>query len=343
MLLRRGACAALLAASLGASSAPLLAQGEAPPRAARKPARKDDKAAPSREERIEKARGLFAAAEERFNAGDPTSALALYREANEIIRSPQAYFRIAQCLERVGTRAEMAEAYHRFLGLPPPETMAEERRIAEEKIADGQRGTLRVSSTPAGVAVEIDGREAQPSPISARLDPGKHLVRVSQAGFDPATREIEIRSGETLELAIELKGIAPPPAPSAPAVAPHEHEHVHAAPAPPRPTRPVALGLLGLSAVGLGVGTIFGLRALAAQRDFDRGPTQDLAQKQRDSALASDVAFGTAVVLAVTGVVFWQASSPDTTEHHHHHHEATLQLVPMLTRDTQGAAAFLRF
>src|SRR5262249_45903008 len=107
----------------------------APAKQAKKPA--DDKAAAPREltpeERFEQATVLLAAAREKLDAGDFAGALAGYRAVNDVVRSPEALFRIGLCLEKVGTRAEAQQAYHRFLGMPPPDTMGEERRIAEER------------------------------------------------------------------------------------------------------------------------------------------------------------------------------------------------------------------
>jgi len=60
---------------------------------------------------------------------------------------------------------------------------------------------------------------------------------------------------------------------------------------------------LGIAAVGAGVGTYFGLKALSAKSDFNDNPTADSADDAERNALFADMLFGVAITLGVTGVV----------------------------------------
>ena len=350
--------AALAAALLlRAPLAPAEEPPQKPPPAQPKPARpggakpKDRSAEPeaprepTREERIEKAKEIFSAAEERFRAADYAAAIEGYRQANDTMRSPQAFLRIAMCLEKVGTRTEAIAAYHKFLGLPPPEAMAEEIRLASARIDDLSRATLRVSSAPASIQVEVDGQAAVSTPVEVRLTPGHHLVRASSPGFEPATREIDLQMGDTIELAIALVGLPPPPPPPV-AVAPKDEDKDH----PPSTINPrmAAYIAYGLSAVGLGVGIGYGVRAFSAKSDYDKTPTHELESRQQDSALGSDTGFGVAVIFGIVGTVFLLQGEPHD-DHDHHHPAASapplagLKLAPLLSPHVQGASALLRF
>ena len=93
------------------------------------------------------------------------------------------------------------------------------------------------------------------------IDPGKHVVRATAVGRMPRDFTIELQEGESSELVIG-------PGPAAPSTEPPRE-----APSPPIPTapsgprrilRPVAYGAGALGVVGLGVGAIFGVRAMQA-------------------------------------------------------------------------------
>jgi hypothetical protein len=184
-------------------------------------------------------------------------------------------------------------------------------------------------------------------------------VRASAQAYQPAEREIEIEAGGAAELVVELKPApaAPAPAPAPPAHAaghehahPHAHAHSHAHSHGPEPTHPplahptrtVAYGMLGAAALGLGVGAFYGLRALDARGDYDKNPSEAMAERQKDASLVADVALGSALMLGVTGAVFLSyasraegAKAPPAA--------ASLRVVPSLSPKSPGASIVLRF
>ncbi len=326
-----------LALSIGAAPAALAdPPGKAPPpgRATRKPPRAEAPREPTQEERLAEARRLFGAAEQKYEAGDFAGALEGFRAAQAVVPSALGSFRIARCVDKVGTRSEAREAYHRFLGSAASETLTDERRIAEERLADLAAGTLRITSQPASVSVQVDGRPGAATPVDLRLAPGKHVVLASAPDYESATQEIDVPESGTVQLAIALKGVPPPPPPPPPP-----------APAPPPPAAPrapsatILAGVsFGLSAVGVAVGTAFGVRALSAKSDFGKRPTQALADQEQSSAVISDGALGGAVVLAVVGAVFvTHRRAADAAP------STGLAVVPLLSPAAQGAAVRIRF
>jgi tetratricopeptide (TPR) repeat protein len=293
-------------------------------------ARPSASAEPPRDERREQARQLFAQAEEKLAAADFAGALDGYRAANALIRSPQAFFRIALCLDKLGLQAEALEAYRRFLALPPPASMSAEIRISGARIADADKGTLRITTKQPGVMVEVDEGSPVPVPTDFRLSPGPHRVRATAPGYEVGVQTYDVKTGETFELVVALAPV-PPPATSAPAPSTSAPA---ARPEPARPTRQVAYGTWGVGLVAAGVGAYYGVRALKAKRDFDRAPTAELADRQQESAAIADVSLGLAVLLAITGGVFYAHASDA---------EAAVRVVPVVGTKSQGAAVSFGF
>jgi len=67
------------------------------------------------------------------------------------------------------------------------------------------RGRLEVTSEPEGATVTVDGEYRGTTPLSLELAPGEsHAVEIAKAGFDPATKTVELEPEESRELAVTL-------------------------------------------------------------------------------------------------------------------------------------------
>jgi hypothetical protein len=89
-------------------------------------------------------------------------------------------------------------------------------------------GTLKISTVPAGAAVDLDGASVGVTPLTLPdLKPGKHTLKVSKSGFKTDGRDVEVTAGETFALDITLSA-APRPAPRR-----------RAPPLPPAPPAPL--------------------------------------------------------------------------------------------------------
>ena len=337
------AIACALSASLALSSAGAFAQKKPPvPKAAS--AKDETKPAPSKADR-EKAKAAFKRGEEKFASGDFAGAAEAFKEANSIIPAPQASYRLALSLDKAGKTSDAAAAYKQFLDATPPEKMAEQKTAAETRFKELSAGTVKLSSTPAGAVVTVDGVPASgPTPLTLSLTPGAHSVVLSVPSHEPVTRELTIAAGTSSDVAVELKPIPPPaPPPVATTLAPPPVSP-SATPEPPvkddpPPSKVPAYVTLGLAGAGVVVGTIFGLKALSSRSDFKDAPTTSKADDTERNALIADMAFGVALTLGITGTVLLLSNNkkaePAKT--------ARLRLLPVLTPQTQGAAAVLRF
>jgi hypothetical protein len=72
----------------------------------------------------------------------------------------------------------------------------------------GPEPWVRVSGTPAGAVVVIDGREVGVVPYEGRVEAGEHVVSVRLSGYETFERRFTARSGstETVEVALSAGG-----------------------------------------------------------------------------------------------------------------------------------------
>lgn len=346
--LRRALACALSASMALTPCTAAFAQKKGDPKAAKADAKTDakaDKKKPPTKAEKAKAKAAFQLGNDKFKAGEFAAAADAFREANSVIPTPQALYRIALSLDKAGKGADALAAYRTFLDAPPPDAMAEQKGAAEARFKELNVGTIKLSSAPDGASVNVDGQPAAgPTPLTLSLKPGPHTIEVSAPKFEPSTRELVVVGGSTVDVNVPLKELPPPPPPPAPvepvASAPVATEPPPPPPKPePPPSKVPAYVTLGLAGAGLVVGTVFGVKALSSKSDFDSKPTTDNADAAERNALIADMAFGVAVTLGITGTVLLLSSNkkaePPKT--------GKLRFMPLVSPQVQGAAAVFRF
>jgi hypothetical protein len=80
---------------------------------------------------------------------------------------------------------------------------------AENPTAEPAKGTVNVSSNPAGADVFADGDFVGNSPAVLKLEPGKHTVAVKSSGYTDWSKEITVQSGSEVQLAANLEKQSP--------------------------------------------------------------------------------------------------------------------------------------
>jgi hypothetical protein len=319
-------------------------KGKEPPKSeAKASAKNGKKKEPTKADRA-RAKEAFARGKEKFEQGDFLAAAEAYREANSIIPAPQALFRIALSLDKAGKGVEAIQAYQIFLDAPPPDSMAEQKAEAENRLKSLQVGTLKLILTPPDATVLVDGQPAQgSSPLSLTLKPGAHNLQISAPNHEPTTRDLTVAAASSTELTIELKELPPPPPPPVPEPPPVVSTP-EPAPAPPpqqevKTSKVPAYVTLGLAGAGAVVGTIFGFKALSSKNNFDDKPSVKSADDAERNALISDMAFGVAITLGITGTVLLLSGDKKSEPVR----AGKFRFAPILTPQAQGAAAILRF
>jgi hypothetical protein len=151
------------------------------------------------------------------------------------------------------------------------------------------------------------------------LDPGKHVLVARAAGREPGTVSLEVAEGQKKEMVVRAGG------PTGSALAPATLASVPATqaapePPPPPPSEPggsppwktVGLVTAGAGAVGLGVGAVFGLKAMSDRSSAgcsgttcpSAGAASELASAQSAGNTAT-IFFVAGGALAVAGATMW--------------------------------------
>ncbi len=207
-----------------------------------------------------------------YRQGNLEGAAEEFRTAFDLFpESPKLAFNLGRVSERLGRIAEAARWYRAYLELSPEATdRAEiEALVASlERRLDAQQGTLVVTTEPLGAAVFVDGATtpAGQTPLTIRLAPGEHALRVTLEDYDTALQTIDLEAGQrsAITLRLEAAEAAPPPADPPPVV-------------DRRPTDDGAPRWLPWAVVGAGA-AVAGTGAFFVTRAFD-------AQDERDAAI----------------------------------------------------------
>jgi len=73
-----------------------------------------------------------------------------------------------------------------------------------------KRATLLISSSPSA-SVYINNNYKGETPLDLELESGKYTVRIEKENYEPYTETIELHSGESKNLSVDLTRITPPP------------------------------------------------------------------------------------------------------------------------------------
>ena len=222
---------------------------------------------------------------------------------------------LAECEEATGRLARARGYWQQAIDLA--RTLVDSRQsVAQERFDQIDRRVPRLTlrsgaNLPAERVVRKDDVEVGRMNLDAPLpvEVGKHTITVSSPGFEASTTVVVLGEGETKEIPIALGPTLPPSPPSPPG--PPEGT---AAPLPAQskvPIRAIALVAGSVGIVGIGIGSVFGLEAIAAksQPAGTCNPMCDANANARNSALregdASTVAFIAGGALVAAGVVLW--------------------------------------
>jgi PEGA domain-containing protein len=293
----------------------------------------------------ERARAAYTAGQDAYTAGRFAAAEEHFALADALLPAVQAKYWRAMSLDQLGNVPAALTAFERTLSSPDKDQLGADKLAHAEARRQALAATpaeLVITTVPSGARVNVSGVDlSSPTPLSLRLAPGRHIVRVVLDGYQPQQLELNVSAGEKLTptltlvkatsgtgatgLAIPALGAdAPPPA--------AERSRVPGY---------VTLAIAGASAV---VGTIFGIQALQDKSDFDDNPTTSKADDVERNALIADMAFGVTLTLGITGIVLLVADDPVPAAAQVSALEPQrLRITPYVAPTGGGAAATLTF
>ncbi|MCB9538567.1 MAG: PEGA domain-containing protein [Myxococcales bacterium] len=156
-----------------------------------------------------------------YRQGNLEGAAEEFRTAFDLFpESPKLAFNLGRVSERLGRLADAADYYRAYLRLAPEAAdRAEIEALVvslDRRLAD-QQGTLVLTTEPLGAAVFVDGATtaAGRTPLTVRLAPGEHALRVVLDGHETALRTLDLAAGQRSALTLRLVPVeaAPPPPP----------------------------------------------------------------------------------------------------------------------------------
>lgn len=274
---------------------------------------------------ISAARALGQEGVKLAESGNCAEALDKLARAEKIFHAPTTLARLGECQVQLGKVVEGTENLNRVVreqlapNAPQAFVAAQERAKKLLPEAKAKIAKLKIAVAAPGDAeltVKVDGEPVPLANLNTNrpMDPGEHLVEASAPGYLPASAKVRLAEGgvDSVALTLEPDPNAPKRTAQAPAVAPPPQEPQTPAPAdtaPPAEDQPSkskvpAFIALGVGAVGLGVGTVFGLSAISKKDDLDAscqnkvcpGNQQDTIDSAKTAGTISTVGFAVGAV-----------------------------------------------
>jgi hypothetical protein len=257
-----------------------------------------------------------------YEQGSYTEALLELNHAYQLAPTYKLLYNLALVQMRLGDWAGALRSLESYLDGGGAEIGAARRAEVAQLLVDASSHvatmTIRVDVEGARIAVDDALIGASPLPAAVRVNPGPHRVAATKDGYTPASKDVDLTTGQRLELGLSLLPVAPvvveapPPVTLNPPVVPPVAEPspspspgVLPPPAPPEPPRPpptwigwTVTGALGAGAVVTGIVAL--VQSHAVGNDLDKPTTGTAFHSAHEStigfALASDVLGGAALV-----------------------------------------------
>ncbi|HKO53231.1 MAG TPA: hypothetical protein VJV79_36225 [Polyangiaceae bacterium] len=225
-------------------------------------------------------------------AGKCQEAIPKLERSEKLHHSAIVLSRLGECQVSEGKLVEGTEMLRRVLREPLPANPSPALSKAYERaqiVLDAAKPkiaglTVSVAAPPgAELRLSVDGVVIANTLLDSELpaDPGEHLVEASASGYLKASARVTLGSADkksvTLKLEVDPNAPAPTPVSTGPEPNPKPAAQVAAstavapAPAPPAkpPSRAAAYAFWTIGAVGVGVGTAFGVMAMKDKQGLD--------------------------------------------------------------------------
>lgn len=276
-----------------------------------------------------------------FDAGNWAEAVDLFSRAEGLVHSPIHLLYTARAQIKLGQWVKAYEALQKVKReqLPPNAPPAVKRAVddAAKELAQLEPqlpyAATKVKNPSGDVQVLVDGVAIPPLMVGLMrpIDPGQHQFQAKSAGLTSEVVTLDIKPATKQTVELELKPAAGP----APVAAPPPTATSSSTPVTTdsvvstsdtggtNPKRIAAYGALGVGVVGLGVGTLFLIKAGSTQKEADdlcpSSPCPASAKPAidaKDSDAASQrtlafVGYGVGVVGIGAGITLWLLSNSD--------------------------------
>jgi hypothetical protein len=155
------------------------------------------------------AQSLMQSGVKLLEAKDYLGALAVFKTAYERFPSTKILLNIGTTLKYLDRDSDAANAYQRYIDAndADPKRKAELQKLVDK--IDKTAGRYEVTPTPSDATVTIDDDDwlHVVRGKAWRVSPGRHAVTVKAEGYEPKTKSVEVKAGESIALEIQLSPI----------------------------------------------------------------------------------------------------------------------------------------
>lgn len=259
------------------------------------------------------AEGLFAGGKKLMADGKYAEACPKFEESQRLDPAPGTQFNLGDCYEHIGRTASAWALFLNVASAAKSAGLADREKVARDRAAALEpklsKLTIVVPSPAPGTEVKRDGVVVGPAQygVSLAVDPGSHPITASGPKKQTWTSTVEVGAeGATVSVPALLDAVAEPTLGTP--TTPGQEE--------PRglgTQRTLALVAAGVGVVGVGIGTVFGLRDMSKLSDAESHCTGNSCDATgvtlRDEAVSagniSTIAFGVGLVAIAGAAVLW--------------------------------------
>ncbi len=158
------------------------------------------------QERVALARDLREAGLGELEAGNWDTAARQLEVSYLLVPTPEVLLPLSRALRELGFHRAALERLQRFFE-GSTDTAARAQAQRELQSLRQHFGQVTLSTDPAGARVFLDGRDLGTTPLDEPLllDSGGHHARAELEGYQPATRQVTVGAGESLDLLLTLE------------------------------------------------------------------------------------------------------------------------------------------
>jgi hypothetical protein len=270
-------------------------------------------------------------------ADDPAAAEALFREGKQLMKEGRldaacrkleesqaldpgvgTLFNLALCYEAQGRVATAWATYNEVAAQTRATGQAERAQVARDRglVLEPRLSyaTIRVQAPGTqGLEVRRDGVVVGPSQWGTPIpvDPGAHGIEAAAPGYAKFSTSFDVRGdAQRVDVAIPTLIVEPAPSPAAPSRGDSVRVDPNGAPPAARSSLriPLAIAAASIGALGLGIGTYFGVLSLqqhaqAASSGCEGNACQEPGYDLRESAIRSGNASTASFAVGVAGLV----------------------------------------
>jgi mannose-6-phosphate isomerase-like protein (cupin superfamily) len=158
------------------------------------------------------AQSLMQSGVKLLEAKDYLGALAVFKTAYERFPGTKILLNIGTTLKYLNRDADAANAYQRYITASDadPKRRTELTKLVDK--IDKTVGRYELTASPSDAVITIDDEDwlHVVRDKTWRVAPGRHTITVKADGYEPRTKSVDVKAGESIALEINLTAIPKP-------------------------------------------------------------------------------------------------------------------------------------